>query len=184
MSNKEKDLEKDNNYKLCERYPYLKPHNAWTGEVCEDYDYTYTVANGLPIGWRCLFLQLCEDIREPLINAGMLDSFYFLQVKEKYNTLRAYCNGAPETVHDIIDKYSVMASYVCTRCGKPATCETQGWIASYCDDCWKDCVRHERIKWIKFKSYYKVNGFKNGEHYEKTISFEDEWNRYLDNCKS
>lgn len=50
---------------------------------------------------------------------------------------------------------------------------------TYCDDCWKDAARHEHIEWIKFKPYYKVIGFANGERYEKTISFEDEWNRYL-----
>ena len=168
--------------KLIERYPYLLPRNVWTDKVSEDYDYTYIRGVGeIPTGWEKLFLQMCEDIRQPLIDSNYLDKFRFTQIKEKYNRLECYNYGAPEVVHDIIGKYSVMASYICTQCGKPATCETQGWIASYCDDCWKDCVRHERIKWIKFKPYYKVSGWNKEEgHYEKTISFEDEWNRYLD----
>lgn len=179
MGNEEKAC-KNKNYELCTQYPYLKIHNAWTGEVEEPYDYTYTEADSLPKGWRRLFLQLCEDIREPLIKANLLDSFYFLQVKEKYNRMECYNNGAPEEVHRIIGKYSVMASYICTNCGKPATFETDGYIASYCDDCWKDCVRHERGEWIKFKPYYKVSGWNKTEgRYEKTISFEDEWNHYL-----
>ena len=171
--------------KLVERYPYLLPRNVFTGEVPEDYDYTYIRGIGeIPAGWNKLFLQMCEDIRQPLIDAGYLDEFQFSQIKEKWNRLECYNFGAPEVVHDIIDKYSVMASYVCTHCGKPATYETQGWIASFCDDCWKDFVRHEDVEKIEFKPYYKVTGFKNGEHYEETISFEDEWNRYLDSIKN
>lgn len=166
---------------LVERYPYLLPRNLWTDEVPEDYDYTYIKGVGeIPNGWEKLFLQMCEDIRQPLIDAGILNSFRFLQIKEKYNRMECYNNGAPKEVHEIIDKYSVMASYVCTRCGKPATCDTQGYVESFCDDCWKDFVRHEHIEWIKFKPYYEVIVYKNGEQYEKVISFEDEWNRYLE----
>lgn len=165
--------------RLVERYPYLLPRNVWTDEVPEDYDYTYIKGLEIPGGWLKLFLQMCEDIRQPLIDANYLDKFRFSQIKEKYNRLECYNFGAPEKVQEIIDKYSVMASYVCTRCGRPATCETQGHVASFCDDCWKDIARHQPIEWIKFKPYYKVIGFAKGERYEKTISFEDEWNRYV-----
>lgn len=165
---------------LVERYPYLLPRNVWTDKVPEDYDYTYFIGLEIPRGWLKLFLQLCEDIRQPLIDTGYLDEFRFSQVKEKMNRLECYNFGAPEAVQDIIDKYSVMAQYVCTCCGKPAICETQVYFASFCDDCWKDFVRHEKIEWLKFKPYYKVTGFSNGKQYEKEISFEDEWNRYLE----
>ena len=166
--------------KIVERYPYLLPRNVFTDEVPDDYDYTYIRGIGeIPHGWRKLFLQMCEDIRQPLIDADYLDKFRFSQIKEKHNRLECYNFGAPAEVQDIIDKYAVMASYVCTRCGKPATCETQGYFASFCDDCWKDIARHKHIEWIEFKPYYKVTGFANGARYEKTISFEDEWNRYV-----
>ena len=167
--------------KLVERYPYLLPRNVWTDKIPEDYDYTYIKGLEIPKGWRKLFFQMCEDIRRPLIDANYLDKFRFTQIKEKYNSLRCYHCGAPKEVNDIIDKYGVMASYICTCCGRPATYETQGYIASYCDDCWKDIARHEVAEQIEFKPYFRVSGFAKGEHYEKTISFEDEWNRYLNN---
>lgn len=167
--------------KLIERYPYLLPRNLWTDKVPEDYDYTYIRGIGeIPNGWEKLFLQMCEDIRQPLIDAGYLDKFRFTQIKEKWNRMECYHFGAPEKVYDIITKYSVIAGYVCTRCGKLATCETQGYIQSFCDDCYKNFPIHERIESIKFKPYYKVTGHKNGKSYKKIISFEDEWNRYLD----
>ena len=175
--------EQQRNKELVERYPYLLPRNVFTDKLPDDYNYAYINGIGeIPPGWEMLFLQLCEDIRQPLIDAGQLEKFRFTQIKEKYNRLECYNYGAPEKVHDIIDKYSVMAGYICTNCGKPATFETNGYIASYCDDCWKDFVRHDKGEWIKFKPYYKVSGWnKEDGHYEKTISFEDEWNRYLKN---
>jgi hypothetical protein len=166
---------------LVERYPYLLSRNVWTDKVPEDYNYTYIRGLELPKGWYKLFFQLCEDIRQPLIDAGYLEKFRFSQIKEKYNRMECYNFGAPDEVHEIIDKYSVMAKYVCTVCGKPAVYETSGYIASYCDYCWRDLARHEKGDWLHFKSQYKITGWKNGETYEKTISFEDEWNRYLEN---
>lgn len=165
--------------KLVERYPYLLPRNIWTGEVPDDYDYTYITCLEIPKGWYRLFLQMCEDIRQPLIDAGYFDKFRFRQIKEKYNRLECYNFGAPKEVQDIIDKYSVMAGYVCVQCGRPATCETQGYIASFCDDCWKDYVRHEHVEWIKFKPWFEVTGFSNGERHKKKVYFEREWDRYL-----
>ncbi len=173
--------EQQRNKELIDRHPFLLPRSVWTDEVDEDYDYSYIFPLEIPRGWYKLFFQLCEDIRQPLIDADYLDKFRLLQVKEKFNRLEVYNQGAPEAVQDIIDKYSMMAGYVCTVCGKPATYETHGYIASYCDDCWKDYAKHDKGEWIKFKPEYIVRRFnKNGSGLiSETISFEDEWNRYL-----
>jgi hypothetical protein len=73
---------------LVERYPYLLPRNVWNDKVPEDYDYTYIMGiDTIPKGWQKLFLQMCEDIRQPLIDADYLDKFRFSQIKEKYNGL-------------------------------------------------------------------------------------------------
>ena len=134
----------------------------------------------IPDGWYKLFFQMCSDIKPILEKEGVLDDFYFLQVKEKMNFLRCYSNGAAsQEVEDIIGKYETMAYYVCTHCGKPATCMTTGYIASFCDNCCKDFVRRQKVEKIEFKPYFKIMGFSKGGHYEKTISFEEEWNRYL-----
>ena len=173
-------MTKEENKKLIERYPFLLPRNVWTDKVPEGYDYSYIRGIGeIPKGWERLFLQMCEDIRQPLIDANYLEDFRFSQIKEKYNIMKCYHVGGPNEVWDIISKYEHMARYVCTCCGKPATCETQEYLASFCDDCCKDFVRHEQIEWIEFKPYYREAGFAYGEHYEKIVSFEDEWNRYL-----
>lgn len=175
-------LEQQQNKKLVERYPFLLPRNVWTDEIPDDYDYSYINGIGeIPKGWEKLFLQLCEDIRQPLIDADYLDKFRFTQIKEKYNRLECYNSGAPQEVHEIIDKYSMMAGYICTVCGKPATIETEGYIASYCDECWRSRAKYYTGtgNWLKFKPSYQVRGFKDGKSYTKTISFKREWKKYI-----
>lgn len=173
------DLEQ--NKALVERYPFLLPRNVWTDKVDGDYDYSYIRGIGeIPDGWEKLFLQMCEDIRQPLIDADYLEKFRFSQIKEKYNTMRLYHFGAPEKVDEILHKYEIMASYICTQCGKPATIESQGYIASYCNDCWEKVGKYYRGEPIEFRTSYTISGFKDGEKYTKTVSFKDEWNRYLE----
>lgn len=171
----------EQNKSLVGRYPFLLPRNVWTDEVSKDYDYSYIRGIGeIPDGWEKLFLQMCEDIRQPLIDADYLEKFRFSQIKEKYNSMRCYHFGAPQEVEDILSKYEMMAGYVCTRCGKPAVYESKGYIASYCADCWQKVGKYERGEPIEFRTDYTVTGFKSGEKYTKTVSFEEEWSRYLE----
>ena len=172
--------EQQRNKELVERYPFLLPRNVFTDKLPEDYDYSYIRGIGeLPKGWERLFLQMCEDIRQPLIDAGYLDKFRFTQIKEKYNRMECYNFGAPEDVHESLNKYSMMAGYIWTICGKPATFESDGYIASYCDDCEKARKYRYRGERINFKPYFKVSGLTKEGSYEKIVSFEDEWDRYI-----
>ena len=165
---------------LLEKYPFLRTHESNFDEISEeDEDYSYLLGLEIPQGWYRLFLQMCEDIKQPLISANCLNDFRFLQVKEKYNMMRCYHNGAPEEVESILRKYEMMARYVCTICGRPAEYETSGYIASFCNDCWKDFARHEKGEFIKFHPYYEVSTYENGVSCKEKISFENEWNRYL-----
>lgn len=164
---------------LVEKYPFLLPRNVFTDKIPDNYDYTYIKPLEIPEGWYKLFFQMCEDIRQSLIDNNYLDKFRFTQIKEKYNMLRCYHNGAPEEVDKIISKYEHMATYICIRCGKPAIYETRGYVTSFCEDCWKDIARHNIVDLLEFVPYYKVTVYSNGKHYKETVSFEDEWNRYL-----
>ena len=114
------------------------------------------------------------------VEENLLDKFYFLQVKEKFNKLCCYTQNSSVKIDQIISKYEHMAQYVCVVCGRPATYETRSYIASFCDYCWKDQARHDLGEWIKFKPYFTINSETEGVHCdEKHISFQDEWNQYL-----
>lgn len=128
---------KESNQKLIERFPFLMPRNRWTGEVPEDYDYSYTELDSMPDGWRKAFgEQMCEDIREELVHAEYLDQYRISQIKEKYGTLCWYDFGCTERMlRDIIPKYEHLSARTCIRCGNPATKVSTGWISPYCDTC-------------------------------------------------
>lgn len=128
---------KESNQKLIERFPFLMPRNRWTGEVPEDYDYSYTELDSMPDGWRKAFgEQMCEDIREELVHAEYLDQYRTSQIKEKYGTLCWYDFGCTERMlRDIIPKYEHLSARTCIRCGNPATKVSTGWISPYCDTC-------------------------------------------------
>ena len=58
------ELTVEQNKKLVEKFPYLIPTNIWTGEVVDNYDYSYNEGEcDLPIGWHRLFLLYCKNIR-------------------------------------------------------------------------------------------------------------------------
>jgi hypothetical protein len=166
---------------LIEEYPYLQPRKVTTGEVHPDYDYQYIVGEyDIPKGWMTLFLQMCEDLKEPLEKAGLLNKFRFLQVKEKYGRLRAYNTGGTEEVYNIISKYEFLSEQVCSECGKPAVAMTRGWICPFCEEHIKkftDCV--EFTDPIEIQTSY-IRRIRSAEDtIENTIDCSDEWARYL-----
>jgi len=130
----------ERNKALCDKYPWLYPRNVWTDEKVEDYDYSYTLLDQMPTGWRLAFgEQMCEELRKVLAKANYEKDYRVVQIKEKYGELRWYDNGAPVTIFDeiqkIIGKYSNLSQKICICCGKPATRISLGWISPWCDEC-------------------------------------------------
>lgn len=141
---------KQENKKLCEKYPFLLPRNSWSGKKITDgkgfwpgspdeipkYDYEYTVLDEMPDGWRIAFgEQMCQELKEALEKANKLDDYYPVQIKEKFGSLRWYTNFDTEETNKIVSKYEDLSAKTCIKCGKPATQITTGWISPYCDDC-------------------------------------------------
>lgn len=142
------DLTQQRNKKLIEKFPFLLPRNRWTGEVPENYDYSYTELDAMPKGWRIAFgEQMCQDIKDDLVRTGYLDKYRISQVKEKYGRLCWYDFGCTDKMlHEIIPKYEEFSKRTCIRCGKPAKWVTTGWISPYCDECVPECERKETVE--------------------------------------
>ena len=76
---------KKRNKALVERYPFLLPRHEWSQEPLEDYDYEFTNLDDIPKGWKKSFgIQMCEELRDILIEGNYLDKYQVVQVKEKY----------------------------------------------------------------------------------------------------
>lgn len=154
--NDRKEIIADENRRLCARYPFLIPWNRWSGKLiteCQNgergywpgdpdaipgYDWSYTELDDMPDGWRKAFgTQMCEELRDALIEDGDLDRWKIVQLKEKWGSMRLYHNGNKKgsRIPGIIDRYERISERTCIVCGKPATRITMGWICPYCDDC-------------------------------------------------
>ena len=162
-------------YHIILDYPFLYPRDV-RGNFIEDYDYNYLPLS-IPDGWDFLFLQLCNDIKPLLKKAGLLDEFYFTQVKEKYNTLRCYHHfKVPQEVNDLIQKYEIMSQYICCKCGAPAHSETTGYYLSYCKNCMKNIKA--TMEKLKFKKSFYITRHEKGKSTRRRISFRKEWHNY------
>lgn len=127
------------NWILCGKYPFLIPRYEWSQEIIEDYDYTSTYLDDIPVGWKKAFGEMmCEEIKQELVRCNYLDEYRILQIKEKYGELRWYDNGTPIDckVPEIIDNYSMLSQNICIICGKPDVPMTHnGWSSPYCKKC-------------------------------------------------
>lgn len=162
---------KEENKALCERYPFLIPWNCFSGmliteaqnggyylhvpDKIPEYDYEFTLLDSMPEGWQKAFgIQMCEEIRDALIEDGDLDTYRVVQIKEKYGGLRWYDTGVKvgSRVHDIIRKYENLSTVTCIVCGKPATRVTIHWISPFCDDC---CINCGNGRSVSVEEFYR-----------------------------
>ena len=104
MSNEYKDWlndlseEQRANYQLCMNYPFLlHPED-------DNYDYEYFPVN-IPKGWENLFIDMCQKLKEILIEHNALNDYYFLDVKEKYFGLVCYANTYIEEAEELFREY-------------------------------------------------------------------------------
>ena len=131
----------EENKKLVEKFPWLWPSDwNWNPIPAEEYDYSWTVLDEFPIGWKIAFgEQMCEEIQTVLEKYGCVKDFHIDQLKEKFGGMRLYFSGLKEPCYEevqgIIDKYEDISFVTCCECGKPATKISRGWICPYCDDC-------------------------------------------------
>lgn len=147
------------NKRLITRYPFLIPRNCWTGKIPSDYDYSYTEYDCLDRGWQIEFGKyLLEDLREACIKNNFLNELQIIQWKEKYGSMRLYINGAPQDVHDVINKYEFISEYICIQCGSPYACvvNNYGWYLPLCEECWNKNNRLREKRGFKTKSWEEV----------------------------
>ena len=142
---KEENLEeiKQKNKELLEKYPWLYPVSEYTGKPLENYDYSFTWMDDIPLGWNIAFgKQMVEELGALLEKYNYQDEYNICQIKEKFGGLRWYDNGFPtegyEEYKEWLDKYEELSFKTCIDCGKPAKYFTRGWITPICEDCAKE----------------------------------------------
>ena len=155
---------REENKKLCDKYPFL----TWHGDPLyigydekRELDYSYTWEDELPDGWRKAFCpKMWDELKAILEKADYVDKFRFVQIKEKYGTLRLYHEGVPEKIYAEVEeweaKYDRLSEKTCIHCGKPAKYMSIGWISPWCEDCAKE-INDTIVKIEDVEDFYNTS---------------------------
>ena len=139
--------------RLLKKYPFLIYRNIYTGEKTysgeeesENLKYNYyTVWNRT--GWKKVWLNYLKHVFYLYDNVWTEDekkAFSFLQIKEKYGSLRIYTSFT-DSRYNLEVIAEMLSEWTCISCGKtPRNKEgkriiwrTTGWICPYCEKCAK-----------------------------------------------
>lgn len=84
-------------------------------------------------GWFSLIDKMCEEI----MKVDKKKEIRFIQVKEKFASLRCYTNIYVKEVEEIIDRYVVESYKTCEHCGAKENVHTNqdGWMSTLCNEC-------------------------------------------------
>jgi hypothetical protein len=63
----------------------------------------------------------------------IIEQVVAVQVKEKFGTLRFYCNGGDLYTQGVLEMAEAMSSVTCERCGAPAKIRGGSWHRTLCD---------------------------------------------------
>ena len=139
FTKKPPDLRSDEekNKELIDQFPFLLPKSMYTNRPPDGYDYSYTVLDWMPAGWKKKFgVKMCKDIMKSLESNRCVDRFQIEDIKEKYGELRVYTYGSTMEIEGkILPKYTGISQRICGICGEPATKISIGWIFPLCDKC-------------------------------------------------
>ena len=148
------------------KYPFLQPRNVWTGKRY----WSWNKLDNIPQGWRKAFgKQLRNDLRKALIEDGILHTFYFTQIKEKWGKLCLYNNGTGTASDYVINHYQELSMCYCINCGKPARYVTSGYVEYVCEECFDECSNTNRDDYEEYKLSCRLNK----EHISHWVSIED-----------
>jgi hypothetical protein len=82
-------------------------------------------------GWFPLLYRLCKQLSDIQQSTGSI--IQIRQVKEKFGTLRFYCDG-PESIESFIDQAEDESGRICEICGRPGQLSGKGWLRTLCSD--------------------------------------------------
>jgi hypothetical protein len=84
-------------------------------------------------GWFNIIRAMCQEIDAHIKNKPF--DYEFVQIKEKFGTLRVYDNGHDDQIAGIIGMAESMSSMTCEITGKPGRlCRSGMWYRTLCEE--------------------------------------------------
>ena len=138
------------NKDLIKKYPWLQVENPYGPN-----NWTDCWLDDLEPGWKEAFGEdLCRELDKAIKLDKCQDSFKFVQIKEKFGSLRLYATGYGPCTQEILAKYEQLSKFICGKCGKIAThISEDSWIYPWCDNCLK---KLGEIRLTAIKNYYNI----------------------------
>lgn len=126
----------EQNKKLIERYPFLLHRHDETDEAPNGYDYSYTLAEYIPVGWYKAFgIRMFEELRELLLESGLIKEYRLFRFSNTFGSITLGDNFGWNPYSSrylkIINKYEELSRHTCIVCGKMATYMTKGKFYPY-----------------------------------------------------
>jgi len=85
-----------------------------------------------------------EEVKHQIIKRDFrevketIPQLQFVQVKEKYGTLRLYTNYVDDYIDGVVNMAESMSAYTCEICGVPGKLTGSGWYNTLCRRCAKE----------------------------------------------
>lgn len=112
----------------------IKQRNAFTQKMLDKIATGEEVSDWVNSSYKKGTLKI-ESVPEVIAN----------QVKEKFGTLRFYCDGADEQIRGMISMAEYMSAITCEECGSPGQTRNEGWVRTLCDKHAKSKEKKEPI---------------------------------------
>ena len=132
------------NKRLMKEYTFLIPRNRENGEILDEADYSCTMLDPMPKGWKKAFGEdICREIKAFLFEENMLEGYWVKQIKEKFGSLRWYDNDCSRhaKLKQIKSKYVELSEHTCVMCGAEGTMrDNLRWISPFCDECYEELI--------------------------------------------
>lgn len=113
---------------LCEKYPEIfanRHADKMTTAMCWGFE--------CGDGWYQIIDALCGCM-QGYVSANSKPQVVAAQVKEKFGTLRFYCDGGNDMTEGMIWMAEHLSSVTCEVCGAPGELRGGGWLKTRCDD--------------------------------------------------
>jgi hypothetical protein len=83
-------------------------------------------------GWYPIVESLCGHIQS-YIDQTHKPQVIVTQIKEKFGTLRFYCDNGDDVIYDMIQNAEKQSAKTCEKCGNAGARRTGGWLKTLCD---------------------------------------------------
>jgi hypothetical protein len=86
-------------------------------------------------GWLPIIADLSAKLEAIISQYKEPDSYYAVQVKEKYASLRFYMSVTNDTIDKLIEEAEDLSRVTCELCGQPGISRGTRWFQVKCDSC-------------------------------------------------